>query len=664
MRVYEFSQHSGVSSKKLLEKLAKAGFKVASHMSALSDDAENFLKKELSNIMLERENKKQSKISPQVYAAPINPVEKEDVIKVIPQPVVEKKQIQRVVEPHQKNVILKPSLVSDIADQIKVPVNELILFLLKSGVIAPKNKVLSEEIIGSIARHYDAKVVHEEKKEASIREKLAVIGDKKLERAPIVVVMGHVDHGKTTLLDFIRKTRVAAREKGGITQHLGAYQATTDHGSVIFLDTPGHEAFTKIRSRGANVADIVILVVAADDGVMPQTIESIKIAKSMHVPIVVAINKIDKINALQLETIKRQLAQQDLLPEEWGGETVIVPISAKEGTGVDALIELLILQAQMMELRADAKAPARGYILEAKMQKGFGAVGTLLCQQGTVSIGDYFICGEVSSLVNSAGKSLKQVGPTVPVQVAGFEQLPAAGSDFIVVTQKEYKKARSGASIIEHIVPKNILLKERSINIIIKTDAHSSREALLDSIQKLSKKIDVDFAIIFAGVGDIRETDIDLASTTKSLIVGLHVKAEPNAIASAQRLKVVIEQYDIIYKLLEFLEELADKGREVKMIKTKIGEAIVRKVFDIKGVGVIAGCYVQDGKFVKEGSVVIWRGRSKIGEGKIYTLQRANKNVKEVHTGYECAFGVKELTDYMVDDRIECYIDIPEERKK
>jgi len=668
MRIYEFSKESGISSKELLARLRRAGFKMPSHMSVLTNDAITFLKKELPKKMSMQKQKVQSKQA-QVSQLSEETAKKAGLSKQLKrQPEEKSVGLEQPVSDSQKKVILGPLLVSDLANQLGVPANELILTLLKSGVVASKNKILPEDIIETIARHYDAQIVRPTKKLQERRKEPVFDIKKQQERHPIVVVMGHVDHGKTTLLDFMRKARVAAREKGGITQHLGAYYVPTAHGGVIFLDTPGHEAFAKMRSRGVNVADMVVLVVAADDGIMPQTIESIRTAKEMGVPIVVAINKIDKVDAQRLEIVKRQLAQHDLLPEEWGGQTVIVPISAKEGTGVDQLIELLVLQAQMMELKTDPKAQAEGYILESRLQKGLGSVGTLLCQQGTVRVGDFFVCGDtvgkISSLVDSEGNSVKRVGPSIPVQVAGFQGLPEAGSSFLVVTQKEYKKARSGSHQSESMRTKRFLLKDQSINMLIKTDTHSSREALLDSIHKLSKKVEIDFAVISAGIGDISETDIGLAAATKAVIFGLHVKAEPNAAALARHLRVTIEYYDIIYKLLEALEGRAEKAREIKMVKTKTGEAIVRKVFDIKGIGVIAGCYVQDGRFVRNGSVVVWRGRKKIGEGKIQSLQRANKNVKEVHTGYECAFGVQDMTDFSLDDRIECYIETPESVKK
>jgi len=652
MRVYEFSKESGVSSKELLARLRKAGFKISSHMSVLPGDAVIFLKKELSKVISMQEQKVQVKSTAPAPA-------RQSVQKKEP------RDAKAQVKVDKKPITLAPCLVSDLAEWLGVSVNELILTMLKSGIVAPKNKVLPEDIVETIARHYDTEVIRPAGGSMSRLQELAISDSRGQERPPVVVVVGHVDHGKTTLLDFMRKSRIASREQGGITQHLGAYHVTTNHGGVIFLDTPGHEAFVKMRARGVNVADIAVLVVAADDGVMPQTIESIKAAKEMGVPIVVAINKIDKVDAQRLEVVKRQLSQYDLLPEDWGGQTVVVPISAKMGSGVDSLLDLLVLQAQLMELKADPNAPVKGYVLESKMQKGRGVVGTLLCQQGTVHVGDFFVCGsivgKVSSLVNSDGKPVKQAGPSIPVQVSGFQGLPEAGSSFIVVSQKEYKKARAGSFKPEVMLrPKNLLLRDRSINMLIKADTHSSKEALVDSIHKLRKKVDIDLVVISAGVGDVSEADIDLAAATGSIILGFHVKTNANATATAKKLKVQIEHYGVIYKLLEAVQSYAEKEREVKMVQSKVGEAIVRKVFDIKGIGVIAGCYVQDGRFVRDGFVTVWRGRKKIGEGKMTSLQRANKNVKEVHTGYECAFGVKDLTDYNVDDRVECYIEVPE----
>ncbi|MFC1845661.1 translation initiation factor IF-2 [Candidatus Dependentiae bacterium] len=537
--------------------------------------------------------------------------------------------------------------------------------------------MLPEDVVKRLAQHYGVTVVKkaaeeyesdlkEIEKEGEAQQPLAVEKEKLQERLPVVVVMGHVDHGKTTLLDFIRKTRVAAKEKGGITQHLGAYEVKTPHGGIVFLDTPGHEAFTKIRMRGAKVADIAVLVIAADDSIMPQTIEAIRHAKAMEVPIVVAINKVDKVEQHQIEAVKRDLSQHDLLPEDWGGQIVCAPISAKLGQGIDHLLEMISLQAQVMGLEADKSASARGYILESKLEKGRGAVATLICQHGTIKKGDYFICGEttgrVNSLVDSYGKRVASVGPSIPVRVAGFSELPEAGDFLTVVSQKEYKKFRSGKSG-QKVGSSKIAAVEGDINLLIKADTKSSREALLGAIAKLSKKLEKGFHIVHSAVGDVSEGDVALASTTGSIIVGLHVKVEPNAALLARRNTVETRLFGIIYKLVEDLEELSESKKEIKKVKTKIGEAVVLRVFNIKNVGVIAGCAVKEGRCSRNSTLVIWRGKTKVGEGKIKSLQREKKTVKEVHAGFECGFLVDGLDDWEVDDRVECYLEVAEEKK-
>jgi translation initiation factor IF-2 len=477
-----------------------------------------------------------------------------------------------------------------------------------------------------------------------------------------VVVVGHVDHGKTTLLDYIRKTRVALKEKGGITQHLGAYEAVTPHGNIVFLDTPGHEAFSKIRQRGIRVADLVILVVAADDGVMPQTVEAIKHAQLMEAPIIVALNKVDRADATRIEVVKRQLSQYNIIVEDWGGDVICVPISAKFGTGIDQLLEMLALQAEIMELRAEVNIPANGYILESSIEKGRGPVATVITQNGVLNIGDYFSCGNtsgrVSSLVDSTGQRIKEASPSIPVQVAGFDDRPEAGDFFAVIQKDEYLKLKSSSGDKQTLAGKRFIY-ENGINLLVKTDNHSSLEAVVEGIDKLSKKLKNGFNILRQSIGDVAESDIEFAYNTGSRIVCFNVKIESNAYDLADRKKVSILHYGIIYKLLEDLSAIADELKEIEMVRTKIGEAIVLKVFDIKKIGIIAGSVVRDGRFTRDGFAVIWRGRSKIGEGKISSLQRDKKTVKEVATGFECAFMVNGFTDWMMDDRVECFIDIP-----
>ena len=563
-------------------------------------------------------------------------------------------------------IILSSMTVADFAKKANKPVNEVIIALLKQGIVAAKNQVISEKVVALLAQLYGIKTT-EAAKNTQVPEK-AVLSEQTTQegiwkpRLPIVVVIGHVDHGKTTLLDYIRKTRIAAREKGGITQHLGAYEVTTAHGNIVFLDTPGHEAFSLIRVRGLKVADIAVLVIAADDGVMPQTIEAINRAKAAAIPIIVAINKIDKATPAQIETVKRQLAQHDLLPEDWGGQTVCIAISAKLGTRVDELLDVISLQAQLLELKANYSVPAQGYVLESKLEKGRGPVATVICLHGQLTIGDYFVCGtvfgKVSSLVDSAGMRLKTALPSLPVLVAGFPQLPHAGDIFQVISQEEFKK-RSSMPVASAETEFKKVAADQAINIILKTDNASSREALIRSIDSISEKLTKKFNIIHAALGDISESDIILAFDTQALVYGFHVKTESHALALLYKYPVTIKHFDIIYKLLEDLEAVAESGKPVVLVSKKIGEAVVLKVFDIKNLGIVAGAVVRTGRFIRDGKVTVWRGKHKVGEGTIKGLQREKKSVKEVHAGFECGFLVDGFNDWQVDDRVECFQEVP-----
>lgn len=683
MRVYELSRQLGVPAKELLEVLSREGILVKSHMSILDDDSVALLQnkfgvqkgadqktseqpKSISSMQTSMHRPEQIKKSRVPSAKPNNTLPTVSPVVLpksqpVPAAVAPKPSLVPVAAPLVREIVLEPMIVSDAAQKLGVAVNDLILTMLGWRIIAVKNQLISEDTLAKLARHYGVEIIKAREAKAEELPSLAGEVTGKLEkRLPVVVVLGHVDHGKTTLLDFIRKTRVAAKEKGGITQHLGAYEATTDHGNIVFLDTPGHEAFPKMRQRGVRVADIGVLVIAADDGIMPQTVEVIKQLKTMKIPIIVAINKVDKVDASRIETVKRQLAEHDLLPEEWGGQTICIPISALYGKGVNQLLEMIALQAELFELRASRTGAARGFILESKLERGRGPVATVIFQQGTARIGDYFVCGNtggrISSIKNSFGKVVVEASPSIPVLVAGFDSLPEVGDLVRVVSKDEFrrdKQQRPSALTAAHVPSEN------TIAILVKADANSSKEAVTDAIAKLNKKLDVGFNIVYAGVGDISESDIELAYSTGASVIGLHVKAESNAIALAQRREVKFELYTVIYKLLESLEEQAEKAKPIEMVRTKIGEAIVRRVFDIKGVGVIAGSYVQDGRFSKDGYVVGWRGRQRIGEGKITSLQREKKSVKEVHVGYECGFVVEGMTDWQVDDRVECFIDIP-----
>lgn len=686
MRVYEFSKKYEITNKEVLALLHENGFAAASHMSVLSDDALAFLenhykKKTSSPPQAQAPEKKETKQIESVPMTQQEPIKKETKpTPVQPKPTesaVAKKEVgirpahtqQKHNQPssaaiqENKELTLEPISLADFALKANKPFTDVIVTLMKWGILSNKNQILPEDLVERLASHYQLKLVKKEEKRQEHGKIEAIEGAQLKERVPVVVVMGHVDHGKTTLLDFIRNTRVAAREKGGITQHLGAYEAKTSQGSIVFLDTPGHEAFSKIRQRGIKVADIAILVVAADDSVMPQTIEAIKHAQSLKVPIIVAVNKIDKVDMSRLDVVKRDLTQHGLVPEDWGGDVIFVPLSAKMGTGVDKLLEMIILQSQIMELKADVAGAGRGYVLESKLEKGRGPVATVLFQHGNAHVGDYFTAGNtqgrITSMVDSYGKRVESVGPAVPVQIAGFTELPEAGDFFEVVDKSVYLKSKQETPSVK---PQQLMrvADEKSIKLIVKTDSNSSKEALLEAIAKISKKSEKGFTVLHSGLGNILESDVELAADTGSRIVTLHVKADPNAALLAQRLGVAIDTFEIIYKLLESLEDIAERGKEIKYIRKKIGEAVVRKVFDIKNLGVIAGSYVKEGIFTREGTVVAYRGNKKIGGGKISSLQRDKKTVKEVHTGYECAFMIDGFNDWQVDDRVECYIEVPE----
>ncbi len=688
MRVYELSKKLGIPNKELLELLKEHGFSL-SNIAVVPDNAIALVEKIFSQrtpgkndeeapelekkpVAVKPEPSVELKVEPKIqkahaqptYTQPVKPTPSVPSQPIKSPPPSGVKPSATESAPGLGEIVLGPMTVADIALKANKQVSEVILTLLKQGIAATKNQLLAEKTVANLATVYGLKVIQKAPSKRAEEKQSEVSGEGVWqERLPIVVVIGHVDHGKTTLLDYIRKTRVAAKEKGGITQHLGAYEVKTDHGNLVFLDTPGHEAFSLMRARGIKVADIAILVVAADDGVMPQTVEAITRAKLAGIPLIVALNKIDKATPAQVETVKRQLAQHDLVPEDWGGQTVCMPISAKLGTGIDQLLEVIVLQAQLMDLKANLSIPARGYVLESKIEKGRGPVATVICQHGILHVGDYFVAGstggKISSLVDSYGKRVAEIYPSLPVQVAGFSELPQAGDVFEVATQEAVKKGVAAQAIEPRT---DMYLKkatgEAEIALIVKADNGSSREALVNALLKIEsdhRKI----TLVTAGIGDINESDVILASDTGSIIYGFHVKAGAGILDIAAKKGVTIKIFDIIYKLLEDVEALIEAGKPIKMISKKIGEALVLKVFDIKGLGIVAGAQIKSGRFIRDGKVVVWRGKQKVGEGTIKGLQRDRKSVKEVHTGFECAFLVDGFDTWEIDDRVECFQEMP-----
>jgi translation initiation factor IF-2 len=485
--------------------------------------------------------------------------------------------------------------------------------------------------------------------------------------------MGHVDHGKTSLLDYIRSASVAKGEAGGITQHIGAYQTEINGKPITFLDTPGHEAFTSMRARGAMVTDIAILVVAAEDGIMPQTVESINHAKAAGIPIIVAINKMDKPEA-NPERIKQQLTEYELVAEDWGGETIICPISAKTGMGIDSLLEMVTLTAEVAELKANPNRAAQGTVVEARLDKGRGPVATLLVQNGTLKAGDIIIAGtavgRVRAMLDDKGNRITEAGPSVPVEITGLGEVPGAGSPFnavaderlareLVEQRKAEERAKANAPVqkvsLEDLFSQIQAGEVKDLNIIVKADVQGSAEAVKASLEKLSNE-EVRVRVIHSGVGAISESDVMLAATSKAIIVGFNVRPDPAARDSAARSNVDMRMYRVIYDAIGEVEAAMKGMLAPKFREALIGHAEIRQTYKVSGVGTVAGCYVQDGKIQRSCQVRIVRDGIVIHEGMLASLQRFKDAVKEVASGYECGMSIEKFNDIKEGDIIECFV--------
>ncbi len=511
-----------------------------------------------------------------------------------------------------------------------------------------------------------------EGEEAQAREERKEVSTAVIPRPPVVTVMGHVDHGKTTLLDTIRKTNIAAREAGGITQKIGASVVEHEEKKIVFIDTPGHEAFTKMRARGAQVTDIAVLVVAADDGVKPQTIEAIDHTKAAGVPIIVAINKIDKPNA-DIERTKRQLAELGLVPEEWGGDTIFVEVSAKRGTGVNELLEMIVLLAEYMELKAEVDVPAEGYVLESRLDKGKGPVADVIIKKGILRKGDVVLAkgsyGRVRAMFDDKGRQLKEAGPSMPVEIIGLNSLPEAGDSFRVVKSEKEAKAAVEAYLEElrekkrSVRPKKLTLEEflkqveegeaKELRLIIKADAQGELDALIPTLEKLSTD-EVKVRCLHSGIGNVNESDVMLASASNAVIIGFNVKVDSKARQAAEREGVQVRLYKVIYDVEEDVKAAMIGMLEPKYEEVYLGKAEVRAVFRIKG-GRVAGCYVLDGRIPRNAQVRIKRGDEIIYEGKISSLKRFKDDVKEVSKGYECGIGIEGFSTFAEGDIIEAF---------
>ena len=565
--------------------------------------------------------------------------------------------------------------VGELASRMKKTGAEVVKTLMKNGVMASLSDVIDFDTAAIIAEELGCKV--EKEVIVTIEERLIDTAEDKEEdlepRAPVVVGMGHVDHGKTSLLDYIRNAHVAAGEAGGITQHIGAYQVNVQGKTITFLDTPGHEAFTAMRARGAMITDVAILVVAADDGIMPQTVESINHAKAANIPIIVAINKMDKPEA-NPERIKEQLTKYELVPEEWGGETIICPISAKTGEGIDNLLEMVNLTAEMQELKANPNRSAHGAVIEARLDKGRGPVATLLVQNGTLKQGDVIIAGtavgRVRAMTSAKGEKLTEAGPSVPVEIIGMGEVPGAGDDFhavadermareLVEQRKHEQKMAASAPVgkvsLEDLFSQIKQGEMKDLNIIVKADVQGSAEAVKASLEKLSNE-EVRVRVIHCAVGAISESDVMLATTSNAIIVGFNVRPDNNAKESAARNNVDMRMYRVIYDCINEIETAMKGMLAPKFKEVELGQAEVRNVFRITGVGMVAGCYVTNGKMQRGAQMRLLRDNIVIYDGAIASLQRFKDSVKEVAQGYECGITFEKFQDIKEGDVIEAYL--------
>jgi len=564
--------------------------------------------------------------------------------------------------------------VGELASRMKKTVAEVIKCLMKNGVMAAMNQTIDFDTAEFVATEMGCKV----EKEITITIEERIIDDhvdstEELEtRAPVVVVMGHVDHGKTSTLDAIRKTSVTAGEAGGITQHIGAYTVDVNGQMITFLDTPGHAAFTSMRARGAKSTDIAILVVAADDGIMPQTVESINHAKAAEVPIIVAINKMDKPTA-NPDKIKEQLTKYDLVCEEWGGDTIIVPISAKKGTGLDELLEMVLLTAEVQELKANPNRRAKGTVIEARMDKTRGPVATLLVQNGTLKQGDIVIAGtsvgRVRVMTNDKGRTVKTAGPSIPVEITGLAEVPAPGDEFNAVTdermarelveQRKQAQKDAAAKMMQKVTLDNLFSRMqegemKNLNLIVKADVQGSAEAVKASLEKISNE-EVRVKVIHAGVGAINESDVLLASTAGAIIVGFNVRPDAAAQASGHRANVDMRFYRVIYDAIDEIEAAMKGMLAPKFEEVVIGHAEVRQTYKVSAIGTVAGCMVKDGKVTRDAQVRVLRDNIVIYEGEIGSLQRFKDQAKEVTAGYECGMTVAGYNDIREYDIFECF---------
>jgi translation initiation factor IF-2 len=585
-----------------------------------------------------------------------------------------RKKPQPKANPIPKEIdIMEVITVSELARKMNLKANELIGKLMSMGMMVTINQQIDAETAEILAGEYDCKVRIVSLYDETIIETDADKAEDLLDRSPIVTVMGHVDHGKTKLLDAIRSTDVAGDEHGGITQHIGAYQVAIQEGTITFLDTPGHEAFTLMRARGAQITDIVILVVAANDGVMPQTKEAIDHARDAKVPIIVAINKVDLPEA-NVDRVKQQLSEHSLIAEDWGGDTAMVEVSALKREGIENLLSQILVQAEIMELKANFQRAAEGKIIESRIDPGRGTVASVLIERGTLHVGDSFVAGifsgKIRAMFNDRGQKVLKAGPSMPVEIIGLDGVPDAGDPFQVTedektarqvgTKRQELKRVEAAKNVKKVTLDNLYdsIQEgevQELKVVIKGDVHGSVEALQNALERLSTK-EVRLVAIHAAAGAINEGDVMLASASNALVIGFHVRPTPRATSASDREKVEIRKYNIIYDAVEDIRSAMEGMLAPDLKEQTIGAAEVREIFKVPKIGVVAGCYVTSGKIQRNAKIRVFRENILIHESSISSLRRFKDDAREVDTGYECGIGVDKVQDVQVGDTLEAFI--------
>ncbi len=682
IRVYELAKELGITSKELISILLdQFGVEVKNHMSVIEDEDAELIKV----LFAEKEDEKKPNLN-EVVEEKYEDLAEENLKKSIKITKIKNKnkevKMQDNLNEDSENKIVEKVIeiedtitVKELSEKLEKPITEVIRELIFMGVMAAINQEIDFNTAEKLAEKFEVLVAKKQKdidKESVEQEDEEDDENDLQKRPPIVTVMGHVDHGKTSLLDAIRKAKVTSTEAGGITQHIGAYTVTINGEKITFLDTPGHEAFTSMRARGAQITDIVILVVAADDGIMPQTVEAINHCKAANVPMVVAINKMDRPGA-NPDKVKQELTEHGLVAEDWGGDIICVPVSAHTKEGIDTLLEMVLLTAEMQELKANSARNGKGTVVESKLDKGRGAVATLLVQNGTIRVGDSIIVGStygrIRAMFDDKGKKIKSAGPSIPVEILGLSEVPAAGDRFHQVkdekTAREMADKRKEKLRVEYLQSTHKVSLEdlynqiqegkvKELNVIVKADVQGSIEALKQSLQKLSND-EIKVRVIHGAVGAITETDVTLASASNAIVIGFNVRPDNNASAIAEKEAVDIKTYRVIYNAIDDIKAAMIGMLEPDYKEVILGKVQVRQVYKISNIGTIAGCYVTDGKIVRNSSVRVIRDGIVIFESELASLKRFKDDAKEVASGYECGLSVEKFNDIKEGDEIESY---------